>query len=91
MDVNSELADAMLAEYRAFEEYYRCRNADPETRQEKLEAWCGRRRCSGDLGTRSVNLLRKTAAHSSRPATARGHPATRARQSETRPPRRRSA
>jgi hypothetical protein len=35
MDVNSELADAMLAEYRAFEEYYRCRNADPETRQEK--------------------------------------------------------
>jgi hypothetical protein len=27
MDVNSELADAMLAEYRAFEEYYRCRNA----------------------------------------------------------------
>jgi hypothetical protein len=37
--LNSELADAMLAEYRAFEEYYRCRNADPETRQEKLEAW----------------------------------------------------
>jgi hypothetical protein len=36
---NSELADAMLAEYRAFEEYYRFRNADPETLQEKLEAW----------------------------------------------------
>jgi hypothetical protein len=39
MDANSELADAMLAEYRAFEEYYRFRNADPETWQEKLEAW----------------------------------------------------
>jgi hypothetical protein len=26
MDANSELADAMLAEYRAFEEYYRFRN-----------------------------------------------------------------
>jgi hypothetical protein len=34
-----ELADAMLAEYRAFEEYYRFRNADPETLQQKLEAW----------------------------------------------------
>jgi hypothetical protein len=39
MDANSELADPMLAEYRAFEEYYRFRNSDPETLQEKLEAW----------------------------------------------------
>jgi hypothetical protein len=39
MDTNSELADAILAEYRAFEEYYRLRDANSETRQEKLEAW----------------------------------------------------
>jgi hypothetical protein len=39
MDANSELADAMLAEYRAFGEYYRLRDADSEIRQAKLEAW----------------------------------------------------
>jgi hypothetical protein len=39
MDANSELADIMFAEYRAFEDYYRFRNADAETRQQKLEAW----------------------------------------------------
>ena len=39
MDADSQQADDMLAEYRAFEEYYRFWNADPETLQEKLEAW----------------------------------------------------
>jgi hypothetical protein len=39
MDADSQQADDMLAEYRAFEDYYRFRNADSEIRQQKLEAW----------------------------------------------------
>jgi hypothetical protein len=33
------LADDMLAEHRAFEEFYRFRNADHESYLKKLEAW----------------------------------------------------
>jgi hypothetical protein len=44
MDVNSSLADAVIAERRALDEWYESRNADWHTQLKKLGDWeCARR------------------------------------------------